>query len=439
MHIRRLAPLFVLLLISVTVQAQPSPRCGQDLIISHWIGQDPHRQAAFEAFQQEQQHLLSVPSTAKGTAQVKIPVVFQVILRQNELNSIGGEQGLRRRIATQIDALNRDFNAQNPDKSKVPAVFSSVFGNPEIQFAPAHRDPQGKATDGFVLKITNETGFAIEQSTERRSVYGGLDPWDPERYLNVWIVNISNSGVLGYALSPGYAQLLQLPRGVTLSYLAFGQKQSIMDGAYFASTDSGRTMVHEVGHFFNLNHIWGNTAVGQGNCQDDDGVADTPLQKDANYSCQIFPKPNCNNSPGGEMFMNYMDYVNDACMYMFTKGQVARMRQQLSPQGPSFQLTQHPELFSYPNSLETLDRESTWSAYPNPVQGIIRIQGEAMTSQEPLEWSLHNYLGQAIRSQKTHWPAQGPLEIDAQGLPAGHYFLKIRSKDKQEQIKLEIL
>lgn len=438
MHIRRLAPLFVLLMVSFTCYAQQSPRCGLDHLLADWIGDDPQRMAAYLDYQQERQEWAEAPSTAKGTSQLRIPVVFQVILNQAQYNSIGQEQGLRRRIASQIDALNRDFNAQNSDKSKVPAVFSSVFGNPEILFAPAHTDPEGNATDGFVLKITNETGFSIEQSRERRSLYGGMDPWDPDKYLNIWIVNISNSGVLGYALSPGYAALLNVPRGVTLSYMAFGQKKSFMDGPYFSATDSGRTLVHELGHFFNLDHIWGNTAVGQGNCQDDDGVHDTPVQEDANYNCQIFPKPNCTNSPGGEMFMNYMDYVNDACMYMFTKGQVSRMRQQLSPQGPSFSLTQHPELFSYPQNLPSLHRPFAWSAYPNPSHGEIRLQGESVNPGDPVHWSLYNYLGQSLRSGQTQWPAQGSLVIDAQGLPPGVYQLRIQTRDKPEQIRIQI-
>lgn len=439
MFIRCIAFLLPLLLLSLSGFGQTGPKCGMDLVVSHWLAEDPERINQWEAYQEARQKQEYEPSTAKGTAQLRIPVVFQVVLTQAQYNSIGGEAGLRRRMASQIDALNRDFNAQNSDKSKVPAVFSSVFGNPEILFAPAHRDPQGNATDGYVLEITNIPGFTIETSSERRAAYGGLDPWDQSRYLNIWIVNISNSGVLGYALRPDLAAILHVPMGVTVSYMAFGQKRAFMDGPYFSSTDSGRTMVHEMGHFFNLNHIWGNTEIGNGNCIDDDGVHDTPLQKDANYSCQIFPKPNCTNSPGGEMFMNYMDYVNDACMYMFTKGQAARMRAQLSPQGPSYSLTQHPELFSYPQSLAELQPDLPLRLYPNPGMGEVQLEGDPSWSETPLVWTLYNLLGQQVKAESTRWGAQGTYRLPLQGLPAGIYQLRVQTADRVQTLRLELL
>jgi hypothetical protein len=106
--------------------------------------------------------------------------------------------------------------------------------------------------------------------------------------------------------------------GVVLDYLAFGKKTSVTQ--YFQSgSERGRTMVHELGHYFTLKHIWGDTPVGSGTCSDDDGVGDTPQQKDANQSvCPTFPKANCANSTGGEMFMDFMDYVPDICMRMFS-------------------------------------------------------------------------------------------------------------------------
>src|SRR5690606_11798815 len=117
MHIRRLAPLFVLLMVSFTCYAQQSPRCGLDHLLADWLGDDPQRMAAYRDYQQDRQQWAEAASTAKGPSQLRIPVVFQVILNQAQYNSIRQEQGLRRRIASQIDALNRDFNAQNSDKS----------------------------------------------------------------------------------------------------------------------------------------------------------------------------------------------------------------------------------------------------------------------------------------------------------------------------------
>ncbi|HMC96362.1 MAG TPA: fibronectin type III domain-containing protein, partial [Flavobacteriales bacterium] len=82
----------------------------------------------------------------------------------------------------------------------------------------------------------------------------------------------------------------------------------------------GRTMTHEVGHWLNLRHIWGDSNCGN------DLVSDTPTQQTSNFSCPSFPHVTCSNGPNGDMFMNYMDYTDDACMNIFSAGQKARMQ-----------------------------------------------------------------------------------------------------------------
>lgn len=119
--------------------------------------------------------------------------------------------------------------------------------------------------------------------------------------------------MLGYARFPGCAPGID---GVVITYTAFGNT-----GTANAPFDLGRTATHEIGHWLNLRHIWGD----QAGCTTDDDVADTPLQDNMHYGCPTFPQISCNNGPNGDMFMNYMDYVDDACMYMFTAGQSVRM------------------------------------------------------------------------------------------------------------------
>jgi hypothetical protein len=121
-------------------------------------------------------------------------------------------------------------------------------------------------------------------------------------------------GLLGYAQFPGGPKSTD---GVVINYRAFGTM-----GTAQSPFNKGRTATHEVGHYFNLRHIWGDTE----DCSGSDFVADTPNCAGPNFGKPAFPKVSCNNGPSGDMFMNYMDYVDDAAMFMFTPQQVARMR-----------------------------------------------------------------------------------------------------------------
>ena len=139
---------------------------------------------------------------------------------------------------------------------------------------------------------------------------GGADVWDSKKYLNIWVCNLSGS-TLGFAQFPGGPESTD---GVVVDYLYFG---SI--GTATAPYDLGRTLTHEVGHWLNLRHIWGDSYCGN------DFVDDTPTQQTSNSGCPSFPHISCNNGPNGDMFMNYMDYTHDDCLIMFTNGQKNRM------------------------------------------------------------------------------------------------------------------
>ena len=134
------------------------------------------------------------------------------------------------------------------------------------------------------------------------------------RYLNIWVCQLGG-GVLGYAQFPGGDPATD---GVVITTTAFGR-----GGTAQAPFDLGRTTTHEVGDYLNLFHIWGNSILP--NCTDSDSVTDTPNQFGPNTGKPTFPSASCGNTPHGDMFMNYMDYVDDDTMVMFTKEQVMRM------------------------------------------------------------------------------------------------------------------
>lgn len=241
---------------------------------------------------------------------ITIPVVVHVVHRAKEENISDAQ------VKSQIEALNRDFRAKNSDRKKVPAPWKGLVIDSKIQFALATEDPQGKKTTGITRTATTVASFGPDDSVKSRKT-GGADPWPRDRYLNFWVCSLGG-GLLGYAQFPGGPARTD---GVVILHTAFGTQ-----GTVRPPFNKGRTATHEVGHFLGLRHIWGD----RNDCSGDDFVADTPRAREANYGKPRFPQITCNNGPNGDMFMNYMDYVDDAAMFMFTVGQVARMNATLA-------------------------------------------------------------------------------------------------------------
>jgi hypothetical protein len=241
---------------------------------------------------------------------ITLPVVVHVVYQAKEENISDAQ------VKSQIDVLNKDFRATNSDKKKVPAVWKSLVIDSNIQFELAKTDPDGKSTSGITRTATTVEAFSTNNEVKSART-GGVDPWPTDRYLNMWVCNLGQ-GLLGYAQFPGGPAATD---GVVILYTAFGTR-----GTATAPFNKGRTATHEVGHFLSLRHIWGD----RNDCSGNDFVADTPPARQSNNGKPKFPQVTCNNGPNGDMFMNYMDYVDDESMYMFTAGQVARMNATLA-------------------------------------------------------------------------------------------------------------
>jgi hypothetical protein len=247
----------------------------------------------------------------------RIPVVVHVVYRTAEQN-ISQQQ-----IDSQIAVLNADYRRANPDVSKTPAVWQPLTADPRIEFFLATQDPAGNPTSGVTRRQTTASSFGTDDAV-KSTARGGTDPWPADRYLNLWVCQL-RGGVLGYAQFPGGPPSTD---GVVITFSGFGTT-----GTAAAPFNLGRTATHEVGHWLNLFHIWGDDGTG---CAGTDNVADTPNQAGPNFGCPTFPHTSCSNGPNGDMFVNYMDYVDDACMVMFTAGQVTRMEATLSGPRASF-------------------------------------------------------------------------------------------------------
>lgn len=249
---------------------------------------------------------------------VTIPVVVHIVLPNP--GEITDEQ-----VLNQLQSLNLDYISQNTDINSVPAAWQSLIGNAEIQFCLAMRTPDGDPTSGILRTATTRSSFSIDGGGRevKHVATGGADAWDGSRYLNIWVCSLTDN-YLGVATPPGNIFPAD-EDGVVVHYRAFGNT-----GTAQPPFNLGRTLTHEIGHFFGLKHIWGDDG---GTCNQDDGVEDTPLQGNQNYGCPTFPFTDaCSNTAPGVMFMNYMDYVNDACMFLFTTGQTDRMRNALDAQ-----------------------------------------------------------------------------------------------------------
>ena len=247
---------------------------------------------------------------------ITIPTVVHVVYKKPAENISLAQ------IKSQITAMNKDFRATNPDTSKVPAPWKGLVADPKIKFALATTDPDGKKTDGVVRVETHRAGFGAGDDVKRAS-RGGSTAWPTDAYLNLWVCTLSG-GLLGYAQFPGGPKATD---GVVIANTAFGTV-----GTAAAPFNLGRTATHEVGHWLNLRHIWGDTL----DCSGGDRVPDTPNCEGPNTGKPKWPKVSCSNGPNGDMFMNYMDYTDDAAMFMFTAGQVTRMNACLAGPRKSF-------------------------------------------------------------------------------------------------------
>ena len=292
---------------------QPTRRtCGAMLEHRRLLNEDPAYAAARSRIETlTRTYELGLARNARPDI-TRIPVVVHVVWN-TAVENISDAQ-----IQSQINVLNQDFRMTNPDIGQVPAAWQPIRGDARIEFFLARMDPNGNPTNGITRTQTQASSFAQAGNPIKSAATGGADPWPADRYLNIWVaprITSPQGDLLGYAQFPGGPAATD---GVVILHSAFGTS-----GTAAAPYNRGRTATHEIGHWLNLFHIWGDDGMG---CNGSDEVQDTPNAAGPNFGCPAFPRITCGNGPDGDMFMNYMDYTDDACMYMFTVGQVTRMQ-----------------------------------------------------------------------------------------------------------------
>ncbi|HEX6171200.1 MAG TPA: M43 family zinc metalloprotease [Chitinophagaceae bacterium] len=394
---------------------QNTDRCGSNEAIKQQMTADPGYAKKVKELLKNKGNYSRSDKKGKPPAagSITIPVVVHVLYNSAEQNISDAQ------VQSQIDVLNEDFSASNSDYNNYDAGYGSVKGDMDINFCLVQ----------VIHKQTKHKSFGLNDNmkfTQR----GGSDAVDPMHVFNIWVCDLGNK-LLGYAYYPGVS-----PErfGVVCHVNAFGKGEQFN---LFEDYDLGRTTTHEVGHSFGLAHIWGDKTCGS------DEVDDTPLHNTYNFGCPGEGHlSTCTGTPL-EMWMNYMDYTDDRCMYFFSDGQVSRA---------DFFIDTDPQLNSIVNSACTSARgnmdditntsgntfnssrtiASNISLYPTITSGQLTLSVNNSTGGKA-DINIYNQAGALMMKQQL-FISNGKRydRIDVSRLPNGIYFLEFsQTSDKQ--------
>jgi len=423
---RYFRPLTVLLLLTrlATIAQMDcrSPEYRQIQLI-----RDPRLAAAIQEIESFTRHQLQTSSIAvagesvsqanQGLSLITIPVVVHIIYNSSQQN-ISDEQ-----VQSQIDVLNRDYRKLNPDTAGIPAYYSALAADCGFRFGLAKTDTNGAATTGIIRRHTNASSFSINDDV-KFTARGGDNAWDRDRYLNIWVCNLTG-GTLGYSSIVGCRKETD---GVVVSFMAFGTT-----GTAIAPFNLGRTTTHETGHWLNMIHIWGDAFCG------DDEVADTPPQQTSTHGDPSGIIISCSNGPFGNMYMNYMDFTDDAGMHMFTYGQRARMRTLFAPGGFRYPILSSAALAAVPAVISTVpvappadNAGMVLRIYPNPAVNTVSVVMTAGTRTGSL-LEVYNQVGQKLMTTNI---SSLNIQLNVSALPGGVYIVRINGGQPGNNFKM---
>ena len=388
--------------------AQQKNKCSSVKIREQRMMEDPSLFLRIQNSENEtKKWILDHPKTNKSGQIITIPVVVHVVYNTIAENISDAQ------IFSQIEILNQDFRLKNANALPTNHPYYQFTADTEIEFCLAIKDPFGNTTSGITRTKTNQVSFSDADDKVKYGIKGGVDNWDPTKYLNLWVCNLTGD-LLGYATFPSDLTNFKSSDGVVIRHQAFGNIGTAGNEG-FTVNSIGRTATHEIGHWLNLNHIWGDANCG------DDLVDDTKPSKAENYDCPSFPF-NANSCSGtganGEMFMNYMDYVNDDCMSMFTTGQGLRMHAALNGDRKSL-LTSNG---CGKASLNEVFDANSFTIYPNPSEGSFEINTQ-LKNLKGLKIEIVNLLGEQLIKFSTI--QNFPYQVNLKELSNGGYFVKI--------------
>jgi hypothetical protein len=427
-----------------------------------------YQDAVFQTFENARQRYQNGLVTPR--ADQKVQVVFHIVYNTPEQN-IPDQV-----IFDQLDRLNQDFNYQAANDLVTRPMFKDLADNANIEFVLAQTDPNGNPTTGINRVETDKTGFLeLDLTSILQAIFecgiditsdsltqeqldcltdalsgsglnsslddiksfdkGGVDPWDPTRYINIWVGNYaiellpgeSSPFILGFAYPPVDAPNwpagtlppnLEEVEGIVLHYQAVGPNNPTA-GSLAGSNDQGRTLTHEMGHYFGLRHVWGD-----GPCEEDDGMDDTPPMASSisdqlgvgfdpnTFSCSELNTFNsCMDDQLPDMYENHMNYTPETCQSMFTTEQVGLMNAML--QGP------RAGLLDFFLSDEDV-KDYQLSFFPNPANNFISVLTEKSGNLSVQIFDLNGNLQLETINR----------EIFIGSLPAGMFIIRIQQDEK---------
>jgi PKD repeat protein len=307
----------LLLFITLTGKlfCQQAFNCIADEVFQQQMKSNPQYKLNQENLEKETEAFIKQHQQNKGAAlppPLILPIVFHVI------HTGGGGNISDAQIIDQVNILNKEFIRMQADTINTPAAFKPLVGKLNVEFRLPTLDPSGNCTNGIDRIYSN-----LAQCSYTWDDVKALSYWPNNKYINIWLIetmhypgNMSCNGG-GYSSFPGGPNNLD---GIVMRSDLIGSIGTALTTSW--GNWRGRYLIHELGHWFNLRHIWGDATCGN------DFVTDTPPAVTSNSGCPPFPR-NPNNSCGansnGEMFTDYMDYTNGSCLNMFSAGQAVRM------------------------------------------------------------------------------------------------------------------
>lgn len=353
-----------------------------------------------------------------------IPVIVHIIYN-GESYGVGTNLDSTQ-VYSQFDVLNQDYRMSNADLVNTPAAFAPLIADMGLNFSKATVDPNGNPLAEPGIDRVNRTtmGWTFPPYT-MSYIDANIKPatvWDPTRYLNIWVMNMS-AGLLGYFTFPANSGLSGLPvtspdplrDGIVVHYCAFGNTGNVC-----APFDKGRTATYEIAQWLGLRRL------AQVNCGDD-GVTDTPVGDYSYGGCPSFPQvaAACGNGPNGDIFMNFLSYVDDGCKVMFTQGQKARIDTCLT--NGTYQSALR--MSNVATAIATNKNKFDFSIFPDPSSGIVNLN----LKQNRGQVNICNMLGEVVYSSII---TQNNMQIDLSNLPNGVYFITVYGTESSETKKI---
>lgn len=378
-----------------------------DPLMQELMTKNPEIRKEYQKFKKQNQINATDISSVKRDI-ITIPVVVHIIHSGEAVGS--GSNISMSRVTEQIDILNEDYGFTNADRQNIPDVFSSSAGSTNIQFCLIQKTPAGEPHSG-VNRIQYNNIPDVEYIEE---IIKPNTVWNPIKFMNIWVVQLPSQGILGYSYLPIPSILHTDKDGIVIDTDKFG---------VVGSQIKGRTATHEVGHYLGLHHPWGEVE----SCSSDDGISDTPNCRGPYFGCPNPPQVSCGTI---DMSMNFMDYVDDPCMYMFSKGQGALMNQVLGNE--RIALSNGADYIcdlQVTNSEETLAFEGLL-VYPNPSNGLIVIENGAGFENETVLIELYNMSGKKVFEKSQIFKEnERIINMDLSLFNSGTFVLKMTSEN----------